>query len=366
MYATKDSVFCGRVMKALRTDAGKGHTLAALAACANIPTSTLVHPSPPQPRRRGNSEHSVPHLACANTKGPKHLLFLTRRDFVNVSVFVERRVRPEQKQPVVVEAHLLFDDVLFDGTVLDGEMHRLACGKWVFLVTDVLALAGRSCASDPLPVRLSLAHTVLKRMYQHGGLAPCVFQVMKHFQVHDVASASAFFAALPYGCTGVRLRPAVGDNTPDTVLLLQHGKGGGGGGATRTREPFIELNKKSTPRPSSSRRRRPFHTNLVPVVRVGGSSGETIPTTTEASSAAVKRLLFVQPGNEPDVYHLYDDLSSASSMGIAGVRTLENSRFLRQVLSSNTHRRVLMQCSYDPKIAKWVPEKRANAGQGGD
>lgn len=91
----------------------------------------------------------VTHL---QSRGNPYVLFLTRVGFVEMSLYVDRKVRPGHTLPRVIVDHVMFSPDLYDGTVLSGEMVRTNDGEWRFLAEDLLAVRGkplgRACYRD--------------------------------------------------------------------------------------------------------------------------------------------------------------------------------------------------------------------------
>jgi hypothetical protein len=81
-----------------------------------------------------------------------------------------------------------------------------------------------------------------------------------------------------------------------------------------------------------------------------------------SSENKVKRLLFMQRSAQPDIYNLYDSLTSAEPFAIAGIQTLQRSKDMRKLFDekANTYR-ILMECEYEANLMKWVPVRKSSA-----
>lgn len=121
-------------------------------------------------------------LACIMGGGTRMLLVLTRSPDTGAGVClaVGRSLVPGGPPlPRVVILRLFFDDRLFDGTVLDGELLRDPCienPRWVFSTFDLLASEGR-LLTDRLPLQARL--TELAKV-----VSPPILRQDPHDQLH--------------------------------------------------------------------------------------------------------------------------------------------------------------------------------------
>jgi hypothetical protein len=270
------------------------------------------------------------YFARTQTTGAPQALVLTRVDWVDVCAFVDRNS--------AAALHFQFDASLFEngGTVIAGELQQVAPGRWVFLMTDLLRLRGVPCQqTSTLQQRLEQLYDLLAtKVRRDPDMDACHFQVMRHYQVHSVEDVlREVVPGLPYGAAGIRLCPAAAGGRQRALFL--HTGATKGPASLHAPAPCA----RGAPQP-----RRPFHKQLVAVAP-------------SSQGAPVVRLMYVEMSPQPDVYRLYETARSSVAVGIAGVRTMEKSKYLRQLFAGHGAR-VLMRCTYDAAMAKWVPNER--------
>ena len=80
-----------------------------------------------------------PHMVCLKSNGNPYLLYLTKINFVNQCVFIDKKIQQGYFYPRMIMSRFRFDDRLFEGgTLIDGEMVKANNGAWIFLVGDIL------------------------------------------------------------------------------------------------------------------------------------------------------------------------------------------------------------------------------------
>ena len=78
-----------------------------------------------------------PHLISLKSNGNPYLLYLTKFNFINTSIFIDKKVQSGYFLPRMIITRFSFPDELFDNTLIEGEMIKDNNGKWIFLKTKV-------------------------------------------------------------------------------------------------------------------------------------------------------------------------------------------------------------------------------------
>lgn len=318
-YVLKDVVFCDRVTKSLSSDV----------ICQRIWSDALrkFPVNDCTDLRSSDQLTGKGYIACPVTSGKRYLLVLTKLSSVDTCIFMDGHF--------AIICHFQFDPALFDygGTIFSGEIQRLSEKKWVYLINDIR----QETDSIELRTRLSNIYNILCNQYTPDTLMDvCQFQVMKHVQLHDVDHLTdIFIPSLPYEVHSIRLRPVRATNGRIEDLMLSVNRS-----VVKT-NPVKPLARTKVLRNKSQS--RIFHNTLVNATN---------------NSESISRLLYVEVTDQPDVYNLYDSKTSQNSIGIAGVRTMEKSKQLRQLFLVGS-KRCLMKCAYDASMSKWEPQEKA-------
>ena len=315
--------FCDRIRFNVKSDAFKAAVVQRLDALgARILRRHYV------PFESFQQPFQQPHLVSLRSHGNAYFLFFTRSEpgAPGMLLFVDRKIQQGYTVPRIIVAHGRFDDALFDGTVIDGEMVKTPTG-WAFLGNDLLALEGRSRYGDGLVARLVAMHAVFTaRRDVDLTLDPCVYQVKRNepLSADGVASLRAFEAELGYPTRGLLIRP-----------LAPRGK-------TVCLDYNPELVRRATPLPP----RETADFRLAPAAP---------PPPAVEASVATKRALQLRRTALPDVYDLADPKGGVG-LGVAHVPTARLSAELRLAFRGLALGATLTrECEFRPHFGKWEP-----------
>jgi hypothetical protein len=275
------------------------------------------------------------------SNGNPYYMVLTRHDGVESIVFVDKKVQPGYEYPRMILTKGRFDPVVFDDTVLDGEMVKASTGCWVFLVNDVVAFAGRAMGGRPLPERLARAAELFATRHEPDALMDtCVFQVKRYYSATQEGCTALLEAAadLPYTQRGIYAWPDAG-GTPllynfDDALI----------------QPIVRKVKDA-----------PSFCAAADPVEAAPRSPDQASASALPSPAAPRptdqggRRLWLRKTENPDVYEV-QAAAGAPAMGIAGVPSLAASKMLRAVFKNKTVAVSMpFECVFHEAFGKWVP-----------
>lgn len=259
--------------------------------------------------------NAAPHLVSVRTNGNPYLLFLTRHEYVNTCIFVDKKVQHGYTVPRMVVARLGFDDALFQGTVLDGEMVRVAPDDWVFVVNEVLVSAGESLAARDLLARVDLAYALLEGGFTPRRTDPFRVQVKRYFRVTEMgAMLQEFVPGLPYTCRGVYFTPVA----PGGLAILLN-------------------NDDSLIKTARNAKERTVVVHPVSKVE-GGAAPVPAPEVPPAPAGTSTSLLFARKTATVDVYELFagkrDAAGGRRPVGHLSVRDIRSSLALQAAFDS--------------------------------
>jgi arginyl-tRNA synthetase len=100
-------------------------------------------------------------LCTVNTYGKKHVLFLTKINGKNYSVFINK------KNEIMILSQFKFDESLFEGTLFDGELVRKSDGKWIYFINDMAYFKGISVITKTFKERRDILHNLYKKMFEN-------------------------------------------------------------------------------------------------------------------------------------------------------------------------------------------------------
>jgi hypothetical protein len=371
--------FAGGMGQYMRSDEDKATLLRELGACCglNVMQRQYMRYSDamaPALRRMDR------YVACLQSNGARYILYLTRHGFAGICALVDRRVTPGHFYPKVLLVHIAFDDALFDGTVFDCELVREEHGttphRWVLLVGDLLAQAGRSLipigkqytGGCPLVERLSRAQSIICTQHRRDDSDLFEVRIKRYFPVQRLRDAlsSCALERLGHPVRGVcfkPLRPCYGRDMAFTFDART--------AVTQTSAP---LTKPRSARVHVAPRAQHPTSQACPVDAAPkecvGDAEHTLPTAqrdppsprTESLPTLTPTMFYVARTALPDVYELHRTAdaavashASASEVEIAGVPSMADSRALAAAVPPP---RRVSACSIPfvrhPRLNRWV------------
>jgi hypothetical protein len=218
----------------------------------------------------------------------------------------------------------MWSEDLAEGTLLDGEMVKDTDGKWVFLVNDMSAYKGRMLMGEHLPERLRLIRMVLQKQYvPNNVLDVCKYEVKRyvHATQQGVKALIEWSAELKYSNRGVYFWPFNPKYKPklynfdESLIKTVHVK--------VKDNPEFRVDPQSPEVLASSPKSPPKSPSTPPKTSI--SPGE--------------KVFWLRKTEYPDVYDMYptdNGMLHNNKVGIAYVKTLEDSKMLRSVFKTAT------------------------------
>lgn len=256
------------------------------------------------------------YCVSLRTHGNPYFILLTRLNFTNTCVFVDKKVRGEQGHcyPRMLITHIQFADELFQReTLLEGEMVRTNDNDWVFLFSDIIGIDGERLTKTNLPKRLHILNDILENKFtQDRDMDPCDFQ-LKYYCTYDYLNhlIYEFAPSLPYQTKGIVFKP---------LHLAQH-------------EILYTFASLSQDKPKEQK---------------GGEQKQI-------SSENHKAILTVVGTDMPDLFQLYEP-SSQNFKGYACVPSKETSELLRETFTNRRFAKVDMFCEFSSFFGSWIPK----------
>ena len=283
-----------------------------------------------------------PHLVSVRTNGNPYLLYLTKFNFVNQCIFIDKKIQSGYYYPRMIISKFRFEDELFEGTLLDGEMVKDKDGIWIYVINDIIGHKGIYLDNVNLVKRLNILYNLLNNQYIKDEYDVCVFQVKKYFTYSEIEIVmEEFIPQLKYTCRGMYFKPLflkfrdILFNFDDTLIQKVMRK------KYKSVSNFLLIEDKEKIVASESQR------SLHKV----SSMHLTNPN---------ERHFYVIKTSQPDVYQLIENDNNNNTKGpelIACVPTLKLSKMMRNIfIEKNVTDKVLMLCEWSDKFNKWIPQ----------
>jgi hypothetical protein len=276
-----------------------------------------------------------PHLLCVRSNGNPYFLYLTKFNFVNYCIFVDKKIQQGYFFPRMIITNFHFDDELFEDTILDGEMIKKNEDKWVFLLHDLIVYKGRYLLEQNLVKRINLLYEMLKKEFQPDIMDISRLQVKKFFRYDELHTfLNDHIPQLPYTCRGIYFKP----------LFL------------RFRDVLINFNDDLVKKVERNKFKHVKNFLLLEdVVNKHTSEQDTNMMQKTPSMTNNTRTFFVRKTSQPDVYEMYD-VAQGNLVDTACVPSMRVSKFLRNIfMTKNMVDQVELVCELSEKFNKWVP-----------
>lgn len=286
-----------------------------------------------------NRIERIPHLLAIKSNGNPYYLFMTRINFVNTVLFIDKKVQMGYALPRMIISRLAIrDEALFNGTLFEGEMIKNNTGSWLFLLSDLLVLNNKYLGDDDLIKRTNKMYKTLSDSYVPTCTDLFCMQVKKMFECKDIEHMiDKFIPSLTYTCRGVYCKPLylkfkdILYNFDDSLIKSVQ------------KQTFKEVSHfLSSPvdmmMVSDETSTTPSLLSNIEandIIDVEIPDDEAINSLDLTGEAGV-RIFQVQKSDTPDLYFLYDDTNHTQYIGNACVDSMYTSKFLSNTFKNHS------------------------------
>lgn len=296
-----------------------------------------------------------PHLLCVRSNGNPYYLCLTRLNFVNYCIFIDKKIQQGYSYPRMIISHFRFEDKLFDDTIMDGEMVKMNDGSWSFLLNDLVVLKGVHLTDHNIVKRINMLYDMLANAFVPDTNDISRIGVKRFFKYDEgLDIIHKHINEVQYSCRGIYFKP----------LFLKF------------RDILINFNDELVKKVERTKYKHTLKksfmthedTNML-TDKDKDKDSDTMSVASEASSKAsissntinidstetsTSKQYHTRKTNLPDVYEMFDN--NMVSVGFASVPSLKISKFLRETFKNkNIIDSVVLSYTYSDKHQKWIP-----------
>ena len=266
-----------------------------------------------------------PHFMSLKSNGNPYFMFLTCINNVNTCLLIDKKIQQGYFYPRMIIVHMMFDDELFQDTLLDGEMLKTVSGSWMYLLNDVFVFKREALNNMNLIKRVSLLHSILMDKFCQN-ISSFDIQIKKYFECCEIDKLTNFKQNLPYTTRGIIFTP----------LFLKFRK--------------VLYNFDSSLIKSTRRVKLSNENEFITAKQNPLQKANTKQVVTEQKNSFIIRY----SGN-PDVYYLHDSVTK-DKVGFACVNSITTSKMLSDKFKNTTlQAEFSVQCIYKEKFNKWMP-----------
>ena len=282
------------------------------------------------------------HIISIKSSGTNYYLYFTNINNINYCFYIDRKIKSGYTYPRIISVKYCFDDIIFEDTLLDGELVRDVNDNdsWIFLITDILIHKGKKLECNIIN-RFNLLYDILTKNYnKNHEIDICPLIVKKLFLYKDYDELiTRFIPSLPYKTNGLYF------NSLNTKHANQ-----------------LYLFKNSNDKNKQSKQYVNKNSNNFNSLHNSTNSNKVSSTNSENSSNAKNIVLKIKTTEKSDIYDLYCKKSDEEyKLGIACIPNLRTSKLIRKIMESTENNEdVYINCKYNEKFNKYEPISKSS------
>lgn len=307
------------------------------------------------------------HLLALCAVGTPYFLYLTRTSYATggLCVFVDRRLAPGQFHPRILLTRLAFDDALFNGTLIEGDLVT-PCGakptRPVFLMGDLLGVEGCSLLRARVRCLDRLQRLQRLQAAQHHAdpaTDACALAVRPVFQLSQLRVVLELVVPhLNYACRGLAFRSLTdtGVEARDVMFVFPQPQP-----LQPQPQPLLVTSGVEGLPPNTDQIDQQPQWAESQEGEDEGEGAAQVQVLLEAP--AEEAMFFVRRSHLPDVYYLYSTEESAHTgcvddALVACIPSLSASVWMKAQFSghaSAAHAAIRLKFRFHQGFRKWVP-----------
>lgn len=276
--------------------------------------------------------NSNPHLLCVKSNGNPYFLYLTKFNFVNYCIFIDKKIQQGYFFPRMIITNFKFDDSLFFDTIFDGEMIKKNGEKWVFIINDLYVFKGIHLIDYNLPKRINIIYSTLKNEFIPDCMDISRIQVKKYFKYDEIDHIlNSHIPTLQYSCRGIYFKP----------LFL------------RFKDILVNFDDNLVRKVQKNKYKNVKHFLLIEDQDTIYKNTDIVVNNKKTLNMTHKRYLVKKTSN-PDVFEMYDQYGEY--IDIACIPSLKISKYMRSIFSEkNLIDKIDIEFEFSNKFNKWIP-----------
>jgi len=312
-----------------------------------------------------------PHLISLKSNGNPYLLYLTKYNFVNTCIFIDKKVQAGYFLPRMIISRFNFPDELFDNTLLEGEMIKDNNKKWIFLINDLYIYKNQSLENKNILKRLEVINNIFID-FKNDPDDVCLFQINKYFKYDKFNYlVNDYKKSLNYTCRGIYFKPLffkfknILFNFDDSLICKVHKVKYQKGNEFITNKNKINQSHNNTNNntnqnqiqqhnPSHNLPHNPQHNHTR-----NSYTNENGKVMSHSDNDKLKEF-YIENTDLPDVYNLYkiDNNTFTDFFDIAYIPNIVSSNFVRDLfINKALNTKIKIECKYVSNFNKWTPIK---------
>lgn len=285
-----------------------------------------------------------PHLICVRSNGNPYFMFLTKINFINFTIFIDKKIQQGYFFPRMILVNYHFSDTLFTDTIFEGEMVKTSENhdlnkKWMFIINDAVVVGGQHLQNLNLVKRINIIYQILQNDFSESDTDIACIRVKKFFNYEQLQDLMNFHIPnLNYTARGIyfkplflRFRDILFNFDPTLIQKVDRRKIGNSDFLERDIIRTSDIIEKNS---SNCDQNNEFEKN-----------DENISN----------KIFLTKKTNIPDVYELHEH-NNINICGNPSIPSLKISQMMREIFADkNMVDKVEISYSWNSKFSNWVP-----------
>jgi len=354
--------FCGSIAFNIKTEQVKKNILQNIEQLSNI--KIIQRHFDVLNKNHFKKLNDNPHLISLKTNGNPYLLFLTKYNFINQSIFIDKKIQSGYFLPRMIMSHFEFDDSLYENTLLDGEMVKDNDNKWIFMINDIYIYKNQSLQNINIFKRLNYINDIFSN-FSNSFDSICNFQLKKYFKYTELKyMVEEYKKTLNYTCRGIYFKPLyfkfknILYNFDDS-LICQVNKV-----KYQNKNEFI-LNNNTINIDNTTIKTNNIKININDNNKLENNKLENNKLeNNKLENNKLENIYYIEMTDMSDIYNLYtmnQEQKTYNLQNIACIPNIETSNFVRNIFKNkNFNIKLKVNCKYIKKFNKWKPIELIN------
>ena len=285
-----------------------------------------------------------PHLCNLRSNGNPYYMFFTLYNDIPIIYFIDKKIHPGYQKPRIILVRGLFDEKLYQNTLIDGEMVKCQDGKWLFLMNDIISYEGKHLLKKMLPDRLKILYDMFSKQYVPDPIIDvCSYKIKAYYYVfqESITDLIEISKSLPYTCRGIymwsydlKYKPKLYNFNEENIVSVIR--------KVKDETTFQTLDKKD----QGSEVETDVEIKIVTIGHTSNAEGLT------------DAVLWMTQTEYADVYNLYENenILMSKKIGTALIPNLVTSKMIRVAFKNKNAASIIkVRCLYNDTFKKWYP-----------
>jgi hypothetical protein len=149
------------------------------------------------------------HIACLKSCGNPYLFYLTKINNINYCLLIDKKINEGYSYPKIFILPYEFDNILYDGTLIECELVRSKLNTWSIIFIDLYSLNGNLLKNKSIINRIKDIYDILESKYKETEFCNICNIVIKHYiNLNDLNKSIKFIVEnTPYKYRGIYYIP---------------------------------------------------------------------------------------------------------------------------------------------------------------